>query len=336
MATLTHIGGRMKRGRTPGGLAAVAVLSIAALSAVVLFVMLLNSKEDYVAPAGVDTADTTPLVRVEDKTITRFNLRMWRLYHQLRAGKEGFVKPDHGILLDCVEVAARETILAKHGRPLTPEAIAEERARQIRESRDRETMQKILGLLDPYPGQFEAIMVRPQIAGTWIRKLHQSRIVQEEVYKRAEAGLEEAKKDPDAFFKSKEKAEDYSLVDSRKPPDLPGGPLPNQAVAPDHGKPHQEMTMKFAKDALGHTAPGELCPNVVDGDGAFVVARLKERTADHVVFEQFTYRKSVYDVWYDGELKKLKAEVVDPATRELLKKNVLDTRYGPLLFPADR
>ena len=325
----------MKRRRAPGGLAAVAILSIAALAAVALFVTLLNSKETFTVPPGPDPVVTTPLIRIENKEITSFNLKIGRLYHQLRAGKEGYVKPDHGILLDLIEVAARESILAKHGRPLTPEVIADERARQIRESRDRETMQKVLSLLDPYPGQFEAIMVRPQIAGVWIRKLHQSRIIQEEAYKKAEAGLEEAKKDPDAFFASRAKSEDYTLIDSRKPHDLPKLPMPDQGAAPDHGKPHQEMSMRFAKEALGHTVPGELCPNVVDADQSFVVARLKERTADHVVYEQVVYRKTVYDIWYDGELRKLKAEVLDPATRDLLKKNIMSNRYGPWLFPAD-
>jgi hypothetical protein len=96
------------------------------------------------------------------------------------------------------------------------------------------------------------------------------------------------------------------------------------------------MIMRFAKEALGNTTPGQLCPTVVDADGSYLIARLKERTAEYVVYEQFAFRKSVYEIWFDGELKKLKGEVLDPATGELLKKNIMHTRYGPWLFPADR
>ena len=170
----------MKRGRTLSGLAALLVLSAAAIGTVVVVVALVRSDDAPESPARLNPDDKKPLVVIEDRVITEFHLDLAREYHRLRKGKDGFLLPDHGILLDAISLAAWELILKKYGQAATPEEIAEERARQIRESRDRETLNKILQLLDRYPGMFEWIMVRPTLTNNRIHRLHQQQVIQQE------------------------------------------------------------------------------------------------------------------------------------------------------------
>ena len=325
----------MRRGRAHGGMAALIVLAVAAIGVVALLFALVDSGQDPPPMPNISPLDAKPLVRIEDKTITSFDLKIARQYAQLRAGKEGFVMPDHGILRESIEHAAFEVVLARYNRGIGPDDVEKERIRQIQTSKDRETLRKIQDLLDPYPGQFEKILVRPPLASQWIRRLHQDRAVQEEAYQKADAALKEAVKDPDAFFKSREGTEAYTLVDSDVPPKLPPGEQAKELLE-EHKKRHSQIIIEFAKKALGHTKPGELCPNVVDAPGEYVVARLKELTDSRVRYEQVSFRKSEYDVWFNAELLKLKGEVVDPETRDLLKKNIMDTRYGPWLFPPEK
>jgi hypothetical protein len=318
----------MKRGRTLGGLAGLAVLGAAAVAVLVMVVLFFRSNEIPEAHSRINTADQTPLIEVEDKVITQFHLEVGRRYHRLRAGKDGFVMPDHGILRDAVNVAAWESILQKYGHGLTPQEIAEERARQIRESRDRDTMNRILGLLDPYPGMFEWMMVRPALANQRIHKLQQSRQVQAEAYAKAEEGLKEARSNPDFFRAVKERDPSmYERSDSRNPEFMPGNPdVPQPHLPPGAKNPIQERIKAFGQKKLSKLNPGDVNPEILDEDGAYLVVRLIDRGVDFYDYEAVIYRKSVYDVWFEAELRKLKGRIVDPKTRETMKEGLKDSQ----------
>jgi hypothetical protein len=320
----------MAKRKSLGGLAALLVLSVAAIGIVILLVSLLDSG-DVTIPVSRIEDDPTPLIRIEDKDITRFHVKVGQAYEKLRAGKEGFALPEHGILLRYIELLAWEGILRRHNAGLTPQAIDEERARQIRESRDRAKMREIQDLLDPYPGMFEMLMVRTALANKAIYQLHGQRSIQKEAYEKAEAGLKEALRNPDFIRKIKEEdPQAYRRVDSRDP--LAGmGPQgqPGPAHMPEQEKQRAaEHVRQFAAKHLAGTRPGDVCPNLVDEEGSYLVLRLLERSDDHVVYEVIAFRKIVYDVWFLEELRKLKGEVPDPATRELLKANLpADHKY---------
>lgn len=101
-------------------------------------------------------------------------------------------------------------------------------------------------------------------------------------------------------------------------------PDPPQQHLPDVLEHVRKRDLEFANRWLNRINPGDVCPDIVDGDGAYMVVRLIERSPDHVVFEVVSYRKTLYDVWFEGELKKLKGQVVDPGTRKLLQENLKD------------
>lgn len=325
----------MRRSRPPGGLMALLVLSGAAIVALILGVSLLQSTGSFSPERHLNPDDGTPLIRIEDREIARFHLELRRKYHLLRAGKGGYVLPDFGILLEFMNLIANEKILAKHGRALTPDDIRAERARQERESKDRETLMKIIALLDAYPGMYELFMVRTVLANERMHELHErDRTVQREAYERAGAGLKEALRDGADYFRRKkeEDPESYLRVDSRNPQvgEPSGGHLP-----PDLVKQAQQSARSFAQQWLDRLTPGDVRPEVIDGQGVFVLARLLERGEDYVIYEIVSYRKSSYDAWFEGELKKLKVEVLDPQIRQELRDHLKDHVIGRWIFGPD-
>ena len=315
----------MKRGRTLSGLAALLVLSAAAIGTVVVVVALVKSDDAPELPTRLNPDNKKPLVVIEDRVVTEFHLDLAREYHRLRKSKDGFLLPDHGILLEAISLAAWEQILKKYGQAPTPEDIAEERARQIRESRDRDTMNKILQLLDRYPGMFEWIMVRPTLANNRIHQLHQQQIIQQEAYAKAGLGLKEALVNPDYFRAMKEKdPEMYQLTDSRNPM-VTRNPDVQQAPQPDLIKePARQQILAFSRKWLSRLNPGDVCPDLIDEGGSYLVVRLIERGSEFVVYEVVAYKKTEYNAWFEGELRKLKGQIVDPGTRETLKKGLGD------------
>jgi hypothetical protein len=90
--------------------------------------------------------------------------------------------------------------------------------------------------------------------------------------------------------------------------------------------------MDFSKKYLGGLKPTEVKPELVEEQGAYLIVRLVERAADDVVYELVTYRKSDYAKWFEGQLKNLKGEVVDPEIRLLLQEKLKDGIYGRWLF----
>jgi hypothetical protein len=318
----------MAQRKTLGGLAALVVLGVAAIGVVALLVALLHSDEVSVPAGKLNPNDKTPLIEIEDKVITKFYLDLARQYQQLRNKL-----PDHGILREAMELIATEEILARNGHKITPEDVAEERDRQIRESRDRETLRKIQELLGPYPGMFEMILVRPPLANNRIHRLQQQPEFQKEAYRRAEEGLKAAQAEPEFYFRRMKDTnpDDYQRTDSRNPvmgrnPDSPQHHLPEVI---EHAR---KRDLEFANRHLNKINPGEVCPEVVDGEGSFMVVRLIERSPEHAVFEVVSYRKVMYDVWFEGELKKLKGRVVDSGTRRLLEENLKDHVFTRWLF----
>ncbi len=313
-----------------GGLTALLVLSVAAIGALVLVVSLIGSGEAAPKMPRLDPTKTTPLIRVENKVITEFYLDLARQYHLMRAGKEGYVMPDHGILLEAMSLAAWEEILRRYDRPVLAKDVAEERARGERESKDRDTLRRIVGLLDGYPGMYEEIFVRPGLANNRIHKLHQDRTVQKEAYAKAEEGLKEALRNPDYFRKkSEEDPETHERVDSRDPRI---GRRPEDHFPPEEMERNRKQILDFAAKWLSRTAPGEVCPQIVDDMGSYVILRLIERSPDHAVYELVSFRKMSFDAWFEGELKKMKVEVVDPAIRAMLKEKLKNPMFERWLF----
>lgn len=322
----------MKRMRSLGGLTALLVLSVAAIGVLVLVVALIGPGEVAPPIPRLDPTKTAPLIRVESKVITRFYLDLARQYHKMRPGKDGFVMPDHGILLEALSLAAWEEVLRRYDQPILPKDVAEERARGERESRNRDTLRKIVGLLDPYPGMYEEIFVRPGLANNRIHELHRGRTVQKEAYARAEEGLKEALRNPDYFRKKgEEDPESYERLDSRDP--KIGRPMGNE-FPPEETERLRKQILEFAAKWLSRTPPGEVCPQIVDDQGAYVILRMIERTPEHVVYEMVTYRKTPFEAWFEGELKKMKVEVVDPAIRAMLKEKLKNPMFERWLFPA--
>jgi hypothetical protein len=322
----------MRRTKSAGGLMAILVLAVASIGALVLLVALVDSGETPVPIPRRNPDNRAPLIVIEDKVITEFHLEVARDYHKLRAGKEGYLLPDNGILLQFMQQAVWEILLKKYGRPITPEDVEAERARMVRESKDRDTQRKIFSLLDQYPGMFEMIVVRASLANNAIYKLQSSdRTIQREPFEKAEAALKEALRDPDFFFRrqAEENPGNYRRVDSRKPGigrDIPGN------RAPEHVEQERTFVMEFVNRWLSRVPPGEVRPEVVDEGGSFQVLRLVERTSDYAVYESVSIPKVPYEPWFEGELKKLKGEVVDPATREMLKEKLKDQVFGRWLF----
>jgi len=315
----------MAQRKALGGLAALMVLTVAAIGVVVLLVSLLDTGEVSIPPLANIQPDSTPLIRIEGKDITRFHVNVGLRYEKTRAGKDGFVLPEHGVLLRLIDILVWEEILRRHQRPLTPEMISAERARQIRESRDKDKMREILAALDPYPGMFELFMVRPALANNEIYKLQGDKSIQAESFEKAERGLKEALREPDDFFRRMKDQEPktYRRVDSRKPLEGVGPPgMPQQGLPPDEHARTQDFILKFAKRTMGTLTPGDVCPQVQDEEGTCLVLRLLDRTPEYVVYDVVSYPKTSFDAWFGAELNKLKGEVVDPATRELLKKEL--------------
>src|SRR5688572_22580007 len=212
-----------------GGLTALIVLSLAAVGAVILAVTLISTNTGGPPPARLHPERLgRPLIRIGDKEITQVHLEVGRQFETVRKGKEGYKLPDHGILLVLIEIAAWESILAKHGRGVTPSDISTERARNIRESREPAKMRELIALLDQYPGMFEMFMVRHTLANNRIFTLLPSKEVQSEAYAKAENGLKEALRDGADFFRrmKEEDPKSYRRVDTEEPMIGvgPGGP----------------------------------------------------------------------------------------------------------------
>lgn len=313
-------------GRTAyGGLTALILLAVAGIGVVVLLVaLIIPGGQEPTIPTVV--RDDTPLVRIEDKLITRFQVNVAKQYHLLRS-KDGF--PDHGILVDWMHLAAWETILQRHGKGITPDDVKQERARQERSSRDKETLKKVADFLDRYPGMYDAIMVRPSLANQAIHRLHGSRAIQAEAWEKAEAGLKEALRDADYFRRMKETdPQSYRRVDSRT--ELPGDP------AHDHPQDlidrARMIAKEFADKNLATVVPGEVRPEVWDDEGSLAVVRLLERTPGYAVYEVVTYRKTLYELWFEAELKKLKGEILDEKARQDLKEKLKENVFHRWLF----
>jgi hypothetical protein len=220
----------MRRTKSLGGLAALLVLAVAGIGAVILVVALIDSGNALVPIPRLNPDDKTPLIRVEDRVITRFHLELGKQFKKVHAGKEGFALPDYGILREFMELAVYDEILKRHNRSITPQEIADERKRQESTSRDKTRLREVINLLDQYPGMYEMFLVRPYLASEAVQRLHQDRSTQADVYKKAEQGLKEALADPD-FFRRK-KAEDpqaVQLIDSKNPMPGPGGAAAPQA-----------------------------------------------------------------------------------------------------------
>ena len=320
----------MKRTKSLGGLAALLVLAVAGIGGVILLAALVKSGDAPPAIPKLDPTDQAPLIRIEDKLITRFHLKLCQQFEMVHKGKDGYKMPDYGILLERMRLAVQDEILKRHNRAITPQEIADERARQVRTSRDKPRLNDIIALLDQYPGMYEAIMVRPYLANEAIQKLHQDRSIQGGVYEKAVQGLKEALADPDYFRRMKADApESYELVDSRNP--TPG------AAPQEHVKQLtdtlREHVIRYANENLASLKPGETRQELVDKHGSYQVVQLVERSPEHAVYEVVHFRKSTFDAWFESELKKLKGEVVDPEIRLLLQDKLKDTMYARWLFP---
>ena len=325
----------MSRNRSVGGLTAILVLAMAAIGVLILLVALIDSGAAVEPPVVIDRENRTPLIKVENQVITRYDLDVTRQYHKLRAGTKGFVIPDHGILLDAMSRAAWEEVLRKYGEPLTPEAISNERARMERESKDRDTQRKIISLLDAYPGMFELIVVRPSLANHWIHRLHDTnRTIQREAYEKAELELKEALRDADNLFRRRREEDPDACrrVDSRQP--LSHHPVPEGGVGPTEPEKERakQEAFEFANTYLGKVRPGDVRADFVDAKGAYLIARLVERTADYVVYDVLAVRKTSFEPWFEAELMKLKGEVLDPKFREILREELKENSYGRWLF----
>jgi hypothetical protein len=309
-----------------GGLAALIILAAAAVGGFILLVALLVPGGDAPPDLPPLTGDQTPLVRIEDKVITRFQVEVASRYHKIRT-KDGY--PDHGILLDWMHLAAWETILQKYGKGITNNDLREERERQTRSSKDRETLKKITDFLDRYPGMYDAIMVRPALANQGIHRLHKSRAVQGEAWEKAEAGLKEALRDPDFFRRIKEtQPEMYRRVDSRT--ELPGPA--NLEHPPDLIKQIRQMALDFANKELKTAVVGEVKPEIIDEEGSLTLVRLIEKGPDFAVYETVAYRKTVYELWFEAELRKLKGEILDEKARKGLQDNLKENVFHRWLF----
>jgi hypothetical protein len=317
----------MTRKGAYGGLTALILLAVAGIGIVVLLVALVvPGVDEPEAPKLV--IDKTPLVRIEDKVITRYQMEVATEHHLRRRPKEGF--PYHGILLDWMYLAAWETILERHGKGITPDDVKRERERQERSSKDKDSLKKIADFLDRYPGMYEAIMVRPVLANNAIHKFHGSRANQAEAWDKAEAGLKEALRDPDFFRRIQESQPDmYRRVDSRDP--MPPGPP--EIVHPPHLiEGERKRIIEFVERELATVAPREVRPVILDEEGVLSILRLIERTPEHAVFEVVSYRKTLYDIWFEGELKKLKGEILDERARKELKDNLKENVFRRWLF----
>lgn len=310
------------------GLSALLVLAVAAVGAMIFLVASLVTTAGPEVPIPVNPNDRDPVVRVAGKEITRFHLDLARRLQQVRGG---YQMPDFGLIREMLERATGEEILRKYGRSLTPGAIAAERARMERESRDREMQGKIIRLLDNYPGMFDMFIVRPALVNSGLRDLHlHDRTIQKEAFEKAEAGLKEALRDSDYFRRMKEESPgQYARVDSRVhpgPKDAP--PQPPQAV-----DLYSKQIMAWAGENLSRVSPGEVRPEPADAGGVVLVVRLIERDDSHVVYEQVAFFKVGFDPWLTSELKQIQVEVVDPALRGALKQGLKDSPYGRWLFP---
>ena len=318
----------MAKKKVGGGLAALLVLAVAAIAAVILLVSLITTETGGTPPPRLDPERLgRPLIRIEDKVITQFHLELGRQFEGIKRGKEGYKQPDHGILRELIETAIFETILAKHGRGLTPQEISNDRARGIRESREPAKMRELIALLDQYPGMFELFQVKPALANQRIHYgLLPDKSVQAEVYAKAEAALKEALREGEDFFRRR-KEEDpltYRRTDTDNPTMGvgPAGPQQGPKRPPGEEEEMKRIIRDFANKNLSTTAEGQVCANLIEAEGGYLVVRLIERNDKRIQYDVVSYPKIPFDVWYSGELKKIKGEIVDPSVREMLIKNM--------------
>src|SRR5688572_6215912 len=119
--------------KSQGGLTALLLLAVGVIGIVVLGVSLIRGTSDPVEVLpGPNPSDRTPLIRIQDRVITRFDVEVARAYHRLRKGKDGYVLPAYGILLQLMEVSSWEAVLANNGPALTHQPTAYDRGRPQR------------------------------------------------------------------------------------------------------------------------------------------------------------------------------------------------------------
>jgi len=302
------------------------VLAIALIASAIMGVaFLVSPAEEAKPPPRRDPAELNrTLARIEGKKdITEFHLR---LLHDLQEMRKGYQKPNYSLVLDLLERAAGEEILARHGRGIGPDDVKREREKYKRESKDPETLRRIIELLDRYEGMFELIYVRPIIVNQWLHRLHDTDPgIQREGRAKAEEVLKEALRDPDSLRRDwSPMAEVYQRLDSR----TAGRP----EEPPEIRRQQQERIRKSAKDHLSRVRPGDVRPDVVEEEGGFTIMRLIERDGEDVLFEQVTIRKSSYQSWLESELKNLKVEILDRKTEDELRANLKDHLYGRWIF----
>ena len=97
-----------------------------------------------------------------------------------------------------------------------------------------------------------------------------------------------------------------------------------EVPAQEPQEPARQQILAFSRKWLSRLNPGDVCPDLIDEGGSYLVVRLIERGADFVVYEVVAYKKSEYNAWFEGELRQLKGQIVDPGTRETLKKGLGD------------
>ena len=178
---------------------------------------------------------------------------------------------------------------------------------------------------------FEMFVVRPALVNNRLVDLQaHDRNIQKEAFEKAEAGLKEALREEDYFRRMKQEAPDrYSRVDSRVPPGPPDGPPQPPEMVEQHNKGVLEWVSKY----LSRVGPHEIRPEPLDLGGAVLVIKMIERDDTHVIYEQVAFPKIAFVPWLESEMKQIKAEVIDPAIREDLKKGLKDSPYGRWLFP---
>src|SRR5688572_29436131 len=248
--------------KSQGGLTALLLLAVGVIGIVVLGVSLIRGTTDPVEVLpGPNPSDRTPLIRIQDRVITRFDVEVARAYHRLRKGKDGYVLPEYGILLQLMEVAAWEAVLANNGRALTQQQIADERARQQRETRDPGTLRDIVALLDRWPGKYEEIMVRSTLANHGIMDLHQHPSMQKEALASAEAGLKEALANPDYFRKVKDETPHMYRLEDTDNPSLGHNPQ-GAHLPPGHDEPLKAQLRRFSERWLTTTEEGAVLNQV--------------------------------------------------------------------------
>lgn len=301
------------------------VLAIALIASVIMGVAFLVAPAEGPKPQPILNPNdlNRPLVRVEKHDITEFHLKLMQYLQALRGG---YQKPDFSLMLDLIDRACGEEILRRYGRGIEPKDVEETRARFVRETKDAETLRKIVDLLDRYPGMFELIYVRPVIVNQRMHHLHgTNRDIQRAAYAKAEEVLKEALRDPDYLRREFGAMPDlYHRIDTRT--------TGRAEDPPDVRKQQQEMFRKQAEQFLGRVRPGDVCPEVVDHGGGYSIMRLIERDGEDWLWEQATVLKSSYESWLESELPNLKVQVLDKKIEDELRANLKDHYVGRWLF----